>query len=395
MQGPRNKRQQIGGGAHFDIQRDLICTTDRRGYFVSLNSAWENVLGWTRGQLMARPFIEFVHPADQPRTLEQAGRISEPDAELIDFENRYRTASGDYRWLRWSARTDGELWFAVAYDVTAEKEAESWVRRSLSAGSLVPFAQPVLDQRTGRVLQEELLVRVADQNGVYSLPPSFIPAAERNGLITHIDYRMARQGLRLAQRGRHAAVNISARSMGDPAFGKAIVELMRSAPHGAERMTFELTETAVMENMDAARDFGDKLHGLGCRLALDDFGTGFASLTYLRHLPIDYLKVDASFVRGATSEERARQLIRGIVAIAEQCKMTTIAEGVEDKPTFNMLRECGVDRMQGYLVGRPRALTDSPFWRTEARGPLLTPAPRSTAPPAVPPPRELLTAAAV
>src|SRR5436190_12701888 len=85
---------------HFDIQRDLVCTADRRGYFLSLNSSWERLLGWSREELMSRPYIEFVHPDDQTRTIAAMSKIDKPDAEIVNFENRYCGANGECRWLR-------------------------------------------------------------------------------------------------------------------------------------------------------------------------------------------------------------------------------------------------------------------------------------------------------
>src|SRR5436189_2478728 len=108
----------------FDMSRDLLCTADSHGYFTSLNFGWERLLGWSREELMERPFIDFVHPDDIERTAEQAARVTLPDAELVAFENRFLCRAGGYRWIRWSARADGETWFAVGFDVTEEKETE-------------------------------------------------------------------------------------------------------------------------------------------------------------------------------------------------------------------------------------------------------------------------------
>src|SRR4051812_36565412 len=97
----------------FDMSRDLICTADSRGYFTSLNFGWERLLGWTREELMARPYIDFVHPDDIERSAEEGAKVTSPDAELANFENRFLCKDGGFRWLRWSARADGETWFAV------------------------------------------------------------------------------------------------------------------------------------------------------------------------------------------------------------------------------------------------------------------------------------------
>src|ERR687885_813841 len=116
----------------FDIAHDLLCTADANGHFTSLNTGWERVLGWTRDELMSRPFIDFVHPADREATLAQALKLTRHDYEIVNFENRYRARGGEWRWLRWSARSDGETWFAVAFDVTEEKETERRLRETLT-----------------------------------------------------------------------------------------------------------------------------------------------------------------------------------------------------------------------------------------------------------------------
>src|SRR5919204_698005 len=119
-------------GPAFDIEHDLICTAGSDGRFTSLNAAWTQLLGWTREELMSRPFIDFVHPSDRERTLKEAEKLGRADYEVVDFENRYRARGGNLRWLRWSARSDGETWFAVAFDITEEKELERRLRRTLT-----------------------------------------------------------------------------------------------------------------------------------------------------------------------------------------------------------------------------------------------------------------------
>jgi PAS domain S-box-containing protein len=344
------------GGLAFDIERDLLCMADTRGYFLSLNSAWERALGWSRDELMRRPFIEFVHQDDVPRTAEMAAMVERHDYHVVDFENRYRTKDGDWRWLRWNARSDGQTWFAVAFDVTEQKEAEGRLREALAGGRLLAYTQPILDQRLDRIVQEELLARLeaADAGGQVIGADDFLPAAERSGLIGLIDRQMATEAIALAHRGRPAGVNLSARSLADEALAEDIAEELEAAGPSARHVAFEITETAAVENLDAAREFASRLSALGCTFALDDFGTGFGSLAYLRHLPLEFLKIDASFVSGLTHSEADQALVRSIVATAREFGLRTVAEGVEDTETLWMLRHFGVDHMQGFLIGRPR-----------------------------------------
>jgi PAS domain S-box-containing protein len=338
----------------FDLDRDLLCVADAAGRFTSLNAAWEHVLGWSRDELMSRPFIEFVHPEDVEATIREASGVTRPDSAIADFVNRYRTRDGDYRWLRWSARSDGETWFAVAIDITEQRRREDELRAVLSGDRLLAYSQPIMDQRSEVISHEELLVRLrAVAGGPVAAPATFLPDAERLGLIGIVDRWMLTQALELASRGRVSNVNLSARSIDDPDVTAQVCEVMEAAPEHAPRVIFEITETAALEHLDAAREFTARLVPLGCRFALDDFGTGFGSLTYLRHLPVEYLKIDQSFVRALATDADDRSLVRSVVAIARELGLRTVAEGVEDAPTLRLLREYGVDEVQGYLIGRP------------------------------------------
>jgi PAS domain S-box-containing protein len=354
----------MGDGAHtdgpdpadlrFDISRDLICTVDASGHFTSLNAAWERVLGWSREELMSRPLLDFVHPDDIARTAASSGRIAEADLELIAFENRYRTKDGDYRWLRWNARTDGETWFAIAYDITESMLAERWLREAIDERRLLAYSQPIVDQRTSAIVQEELLVRLrANEYGRVLEPAEFLPDAERNGTIRAIDLWMASRGIELAGGGRNVEVNLSAHSIADDEVMAELTGELASAGIAARRLVFEVTESAALANLDAAGEAAARLGRLGCMIALDDFGTGFASLSHLRRLPIQILKIDQSFVGGMLDNAEDRAVVRGIAAIARELGMKTVAEGVEDPTTYAILRGFGIDRAQGYLIGRP------------------------------------------
>jgi EAL domain-containing protein (putative c-di-GMP-specific phosphodiesterase class I) len=116
---------------------------------------------------------------------------------------------------------------------------------------------------------------------------------------------------------------------------------------------FEITETAAIGNLDAAQRLANTLSSLGCRLALDDFGTGFGSFTYLRSLPVDYLKIDSSFVLNLVDSPEDQAVVRSMVHIAESFGRSTVAEGVENQATLGLLFELGVDYVQGYFTGRP------------------------------------------
>jgi PAS domain S-box-containing protein len=342
------------GGSGFHIERDLLCTVNADGYFGSLNSGWERILGWTRDELMSRPLIDFVHPSDRERTLAELSKVERRDYEVVNFENRYRAGGGGWRWLRWSARTDGERWFAVAFDITDEKETEALLRGVLTNERLLAYSQPIIDHK-GEIVQEELLVRLRASSGTGRLltPSDFLPDAERTGLVGLIDRWMTAHAVALSRRGRRAEVNLSPVSLRDHEFTGRIEQWIDRAEVNPSNLVFEITETAALEQLDLAVDFAERLTRLGCQFALDDFGTGFGSLTHLRLLPVRYLKIDTSFVSDAVSSREDQAMLRGIVAIARELRMLTVAEGIEDAPTLDLVTEIGVDYAQGFHIGPP------------------------------------------
>jgi EAL domain-containing protein (putative c-di-GMP-specific phosphodiesterase class I) len=222
---------------------------------------------------------------------------------------------------------------------------------------MVVVAQPVVDIATGEQQSCELLLRMRAPHGVEDVlePGAFLPAAERFGLIQAIDVWIVRQALQLTATLK-LEVNLSAVSLCDAAARHEIVGLLAAAPKAAERIVFEITETAALEHLEAACTFAEELTTLGCALALDDFGTGFGSFTYLRKLPLRYLKIDRSFVRDVVHSRDDRRIVQSIINIAEQFDLLTIAEGVEDQPTLDLLRELGADCAQGFHLGRPAPL---------------------------------------
>ena len=183
---------------------------------------------------------------------------------------------------------------AVSVSSAAEQIASA-----LAEDRMLVFGQPIIDLRTGEHTSNELLVRMrtaAEQAEVLA-PGRFLPAAESFGLVQPIDIWMVRQATILADPAV-LEVNLSAVTMCDVAARREIVEVLAAAPDAARRIVFEITETAATSHLDAAVRFAAEIERLGCRLALDDFGTGFGSFTYLRRLPVSYIKIDQSFVRG-------------------------------------------------------------------------------------------------
>jgi PAS domain S-box-containing protein len=250
----------------------------------------------------------------------------------------------------------------IATDVTERKEREAvrrerrdWEDRigsALREGRMLVYAQPVVSLTTRAREWCELLVRLRAPDSQVIEPDAFLPAAERFGLIQAIDVWMVEQALSLTP-PLAPEINLSAVSLTDPSARHQIVALLAAAPDAAQRLVFEITETADAEYFEAAAEFAADLTTLGCGLALDDFGTGFGSFTYLRQLPLRYLKIDRSFVTGVVHSRADLRAVQSIIRIAESFGLRVIAEGVEDENTLDLLRELGVDYAQGFYLGRP------------------------------------------
>jgi EAL domain-containing protein (putative c-di-GMP-specific phosphodiesterase class I) len=229
------------------------------------------------------------------------------------------------------------------------------IRRAIATGSLVLHAQPIVELDGGRVVQHELLVRMRDEHDRLIAPGEFIPVAERYGLIGDIDRWVIASAAQLARAGTPVAVNLSARSLGDAAVTALIHdEINAGLPPGS--LSFEITETSALSDVETAREFAERLAAWGCEFALDDFGTGFGSLVHLKHLPVTTLKIDMEFIQNLSHDEGDRRIVEALVGAARVLGQTTIAEGVEDAETLELLRELGVDQAQGYFVGRPAPL---------------------------------------
>src|SRR5579875_2256456 len=198
-----------------------------------------------------------------------------------------------------------------------------------------------------------------DEYGNLIAPSAFLPAAERFGLIHAIDRWVVRQAIRLVagERDRRplpVSVNLSGDSVvGDPQLFEMIERELREAAVDPQLLIFEVTETAAIANMPEAIRFARRLAELGCSLALDDFGTGFGSFYYLKHLPVNYLKLDGEFIQNLPRSTVDEHVVRAIAEVAIGMGIKTGAESVGDDDTIERLEQLGVDYAQGFHIGRP------------------------------------------
>ncbi len=237
-------------------------------------------------------------------------------------------------------------------------EVENGIRRALTQGEFTLYYQPLIDMTTGSVFGLEALIRWNHPELGLLRPDRFIPAAEQSGLIVSIDRWVLKEACMQAaewHRQGHKlvmAVNLSGRQFGDPNLTDHVREALETAGLRPQFLELEITEHSAMENVEKAITTLQAVKALGVRIAIDDFGTGYSCLSYLKHFPIDTLKLDGSFVRDLASPEDA-QIALGVIALAHSLKLKVIAEGVETISQLNFLREHACDRLQGYLFSRP------------------------------------------
>jgi EAL domain-containing protein (putative c-di-GMP-specific phosphodiesterase class I) len=233
------------------------------------------------------------------------------------------------------------------------------LRRALENDLFVLHYQPIVSLRDGRVSHYEALVRLADEpHGRLVAPASFLPAAERYGLVREIDRLvLGRVASLLAehpgQRGPTVAINVSTLSATD---GRMLTHIERALTRRAvdpSRLIVEVTETAAISDMGRAKAFCEGVQALGCAVALDDFGSGFGSFQYLKHLPFDFLKIDGDFIRALPDSPTDQLVVKALVDVVGGMGRRTIAEFVGDATTLTMLGDYGVDFAQGYEVGKP------------------------------------------
>jgi PAS domain S-box-containing protein len=364
-----------------DNMAEGLYALDAEGLMTYLNPAAASMLGWTDDELRGKPMHATVHFQRADRTM-----IPAEECSLLQV----RTQGQSIRILDDAfTRKDGSI-FPVAYsaaplrsgstlqgvvvvfrDITEEKKEQAAAQRELDAltwlgrirdaiddNRLVLYSQPILPLADGRP-GEELLLRMIGHDNEIIPPCSFLPAAEKYGLIGEIDRWVITQAIRLAATGRGVIeANLSAVSIGAPDLLPFIEQQIREAHADSANLVFEITETALMHDIAAGETFARGLAALGCGLALDDFGTGFGSFTYLKKLPITHLKIDTEFVRDLVTSPDNLHVVKAIVSLARAFGLKTIAEGVEDEQALTLLRAEGVDFAQGFHLGRPGPISD-------------------------------------
>ncbi len=245
-----------------------------------------------------------------------------------------------------------------------------WVARlnaALEQDRFVLYYQPVIPcaKKTPGRKHLEILVRLIDHDGTIISPVSFLPAAEKYNLVTNIDRRVIEHSFKwLAENsgGNNQtitlSVNLSGQAIGSPDMLKFILDMAEATGAPPEQVIFEVTETAAIANITAATSFMLTLRGCGFRFALDDFGSGLSSFTYLKKLPVNFLKIDGVFVRDIQSDPVDYAMVKSISELGHLLGKETIAKFVETIELSDELRKMGIDYVQGHAFGRPQPLNN-------------------------------------
>ncbi|MBB4910752.1 putative bifunctional diguanylate cyclase/phosphodiesterase [Actinophytocola algeriensis] len=236
------------------------------------------------------------------------------------------------------------------------------LRNALAHGGLELHAMPMVKLGSNRVVGHELLLRLEDGRQPRLGPGEFLPAAERSGLVLDIDRWVAGTAIDALVAhpypGLRFNVNVSGRTLEDEDFGDYVLDRLAAAGVAPGRLGFEITETAAVTNLAAARSLAQQLRASGCRISLDDFGAGFGSFVHLKQLPITGVKIDGEFVRGIDYGSRDTVLVQGIVDIARGLGVSVVAEWVERASQVDALSRLGVRVAQGFHLGKPEPLTE-------------------------------------
>ncbi len=247
------------------------------------------------------------------------------------------------------------------------------IRQALDQNRLTFHYQPIKSTVNGKIEYYEALLRIKRDDGSLTLPGEFLEFAHLTGLIKDIDRFVIEETIKsldaLADSPSPLTIhiNLSAAALADPDWTKPLKAAVAAKRLKPENLIFELTETAAVADFGMAKAIMDELAALGFRFAIDDFGVGFASFSYIRHLPVTFIKIDQSYITRMVSNPRDKAFVTAINTLAHGNDMQVIAEGVEDAETQQALSEIGVDYVQGYHIGRPGPMLQRPPLNRQSR----------------------------
>ena len=354
----------------FDVSLDMLATANADGYFIRLNPAWTETLGYDLEELRGRPFVDFVHPDDRDATTAEAARQVNLGQTVLNFQNRYRHRDGSYRWLEWvsTPSADGTRLYAMARDITARKEederlaamlapaqearrrreeAHRRIEAAIADRAFAPVFQPIIELSSQRTVGFEALTRFHDG----CRPDEMFAAALDCGLgieLETVTLEAALQIGRLLPAGAWLSLNVS------PPLVVAGAVLDRVLAPRSRPVVLEITEHEAIIEYAPLREAVLRL-GPDVRLAVDDAGAGVANFNHLVELRPNFLKIDVGLVRGVHEDVGRQAVVAGLVHFAASAGCQVIAEGIETDAELAMVRSLGVTLGQGYLLARPAA----------------------------------------
>ncbi len=230
------------------------------------------------------------------------------------------------------------------------------IRKAISEDRMVLYFQPIYDVNQDKISYYESLIRLRDPNGAIIGPAEFIPALEAAGEMHLLDrwiIKLATRTLKEHPELNHIAINLSAQAFKDETLVPTILESLKNTGVNPNRITFELTESASLFNLNITQRVIAELHRLGCSFSVDDFGSGFSSFAYLKDLPADYIKLDGSFIQNLHKDTIDQALVKAMIQVIQALGKKAVAEYVENEEILEILKSMGIDFVQGYHIGHP------------------------------------------
>ena len=219
---------------------------------------------------------------------------------------------------------------------------------------VLPYMQPIMDLRTGRISKYEVLMRIEDNDGTVMLPEKFLATLKKMYIFPEITKFIIQRSFEIFKNESYEfSINITYADIVDENIRAFIAAIIKENPQTAKRCTFELLENEAVQNLEEVNSFFAFLHRNGLKIALDDFGTGYANYETILQLDIDLIKIDGTLIKNITRDHKSRIIVESIIAIARTTDAEVVAEWVCDRDIFELVKELGVDYVQGYYIGKP------------------------------------------
>ena len=236
------------------------------------------------------------------------------------------------------------------------------IKRSIENNQFIMAKQPIINVQTNEISGYEVLLRMRDEKSELVMPAGFLSSADRFGLSVDVDRWVIKNGIHMISLGEAEdlsySINLSPKSIGDPTILRLIQDELANTGIDTSNIVFEITETGAIKNIASAVKFLTELRNLGFKTALDDFGVGYSSFSYLKDFPVDYIKIDGSFIDGLLDDKLKQAIVKSMTDVAHAIKIKTVAEFIEDQATLEFLAKIGIDYGQGYHIGKPEIMRD-------------------------------------